>query len=65
MELRDQQVIDAYMYLEADVTDALEEELKREPTEEEVEERMNEIQQDPGFDIEDYIQEYQDKGLIY
>ena len=56
---------DAWMYLEADVTDELETELKREPTEEEVQERMNEITQEPGFDIQDYVSEYQDQELIY
>ena len=65
MDIKLAQETDAWMYLEADVTDELETELKREPTEEEVQERMNEITQEPGFDIQDYVQEYQDQELIY
>lgn len=65
MDIKLSQETDAWMYLEADVTDELETELKREPTEEEVQERMNEITQEPGFDIQDYVQEYQDQELIY
>lgn len=65
MDIQLAQETDAWMYLEADVTDELETELKREPTEEEVQERMNKITQDPGFDIQDYVQEYQDQELIY
>tara|TARA_B100000768_G_scaffold64204_1_gene61973 strand:- start:277 stop:474 length:198 start_codon:yes stop_codon:yes gene_type:complete len=65
MDIKLAQETDAWMYLEADVTGELETELKREPTEEEVQERMNEITQEPGFDIQDYVQEYQDQELIY
>ena len=65
MDIKLAQETDAWMYLEADVTDELETELKREATEEEVQERMNEITQEPGFDIQDYVQEYQDQELIY
>tara|TARA_B100000767_G_scaffold5014_1_gene4735 strand:- start:1091 stop:1288 length:198 start_codon:yes stop_codon:yes gene_type:complete len=65
MDIKLAQETDAWMYLEADVTDELETELKREPTEEEVQERMNEITQEPGFDIQDYVSEYQDQELIY
>lgn len=65
MDMQLAQETDAWMYLEADVTDELEEELGREPTEAEVQEAMNELTQEPGFDIQDYVSVYQDQDLIY
>jgi DNA-directed RNA polymerase specialized sigma subunit len=65
MDIKLAQETDAWMYLEADVKDDLDAELGREPTEEEVEKAMNEITQEPGFDIQDYVSEYQMQGLIY
>lgn len=65
MDIKLSQETDAWMYLEADVTDELEEELGREATEQEVQEAMNEITQEPGFDIQDYVSLYQDQEEIY
>ena len=65
MDIKLSQETDAWMYLEADVTDELEVLLGREATEEEVQEEMNKITQEPGFDIQDFVSLYQDQGEIY
>ena len=65
MDIKLVQETDAWMYLEADVTNGLEERLGREPTKEEVEKVMNDLTQEPGFDIQDYVAEYQEQGFIY
>ena len=54
---------EAWMFLEAEITEELEKELGREPTEEEIQKEMNEL--GPDYDISEDVRRFQEEGLLY
>lgn len=54
---------EAWMFLEGEITEELEKELGREPTEKEIQKAMNEL--GPDYDISEDVRRFQELGMLY